>query len=113
MGVTQANPCAVTCVGHGLADKQVVSISGAAGMIDLNTGWRVYVTDPDHFTISTFDSCSQPAWTSGGTVTQAPLSAIYNLGRNFDVYDTISTQCTMFGVIFDQTENATLDNFTD
>jgi len=112
-GVTKATPCAVTCVGHGLADKQVVFIRGAAGMIDLNTGWRVHVTDPDHFTIPTFDSHLQPAWTSGGTVTQAPLSGIYNLGRDFDVYDTISTQGTMFGVIFDQTEIGTLDNFTD
>jgi hypothetical protein len=30
--VTQANPCVVTCIGHGLVDRQVVFISGAGGM---------------------------------------------------------------------------------
>lgn len=90
-GISNANPCVVTCVAHGLAVDDVVVISGVVGATQANNNgnsatvndhmWGVYqVIDADHFVIGKLrmgnaygsigmdpaDSTAWGAYTSGG-----------------------------------------------
>lgn len=80
---TQANPCQITSVAHGLIVGQLITISGVVGMIQLNgnTYSVVTVIDADNFTINVDSTAftayvSDGIWTSSvynGTVTSTPI----------------------------------------
>jgi hypothetical protein len=70
-GATQANPCAITIVGHGYSNGDVVMIRSVVGMTALNDKlYTITVTGDDTFTLDGVDSSAYGAWTSGGTVTK-------------------------------------------
>ena len=53
-GATQADPCVITSVGHGLASTEKIKITGVTGMTDLNdTDYFVDVLTPDTFALYT------------------------------------------------------------
>ena len=71
---TQANPCVVTCAGHGYSDGDDVFIVMPNGMKQLNGRWfRVANKTTDTFELTDYhgnniDSLAYSAYTSGGTV---------------------------------------------
>jgi len=67
-GATQANPCVITSAAHGLFSGQMITISGVAGMTQLNVGqfYKVLVIDANTFSIN-INSTNYNAYTSGGT----------------------------------------------
>lgn len=70
---SQANPCDLTSVGHGLLSTDRVYISGVAGMTELNgRTFDITVLSADVFTLQSLfgdniDSSAYGAYTSGGT----------------------------------------------
>ncbi len=78
---TQANPCAVTAVGHGYTTGDVITIDGVLGMTQLNGNtYTITVTGANTFTLGV-DSTAYGAYTGGGNarrtgfVGAAPTSA--------------------------------------
>jgi hypothetical protein len=70
-GATQANPCVISCAGHGYQAGDVVMITSVVGMTQLND--KLYtVANPgaDSFELSGVDSSGYTAYTSGGTLTK-------------------------------------------
>lgn len=92
-GATQANPCVITCVGHGYSTGEEVNIYGVAGMRALNgRQFKITVLTANTFSISTpagvaVNSTGYEAYTSGGfsaktysRSTPWPASVLYDLG---------------------------------
>lgn len=66
-GATQANPCQITSVGHGLATGDVVIIEGIVGMTQLNGRYYTITnTGANTFTLDGVDSTAYTAYSSGG-----------------------------------------------
>lgn len=66
---TQALPCQITSVGHGLTTGDTVYIESVVGMVELNGGsFTVTVTDVDHVYLDGIDSSAYTAYASGGTI---------------------------------------------
>jgi len=68
-GVTLANPCVLTVVGHGLETGRIVEVGGIVGTTQLNT--KIYtatVVDADHISLDGVDSTGYTAYASGGTL---------------------------------------------
>ena len=69
-GATQANPCEITSVGHGLATGRVILITAVVGMTQLND--KMYTitvgADPDKFTLNGVDSSAYTTYGSAGTI---------------------------------------------
>lgn len=70
-GATKANPCVVTCVGHGFSNGDKVTFQNIGGMTQLNwAGTNTYTvankTD-DTFELSGIDSSAYGNYTTGGT----------------------------------------------
>jgi hypothetical protein len=57
----------ITCVGHGLASGELVTIVGVVGMTDLNGSWTVTVVDATTFTVAL---STVQTYTSGGTASR-------------------------------------------
>jgi hypothetical protein len=74
-GASNANPCAMTVVGHGYSSGDEVYVSGIVGAIGSflnNRNFKVVVVDADHFTLeymdaSAVDSTAFGLYSSGGT----------------------------------------------
>lgn len=70
-GATQANPVALTCVGHGFSTGDVVQIASVGGMTQLNDKlFKITVTGTDTFTLDACNGSAFGAFTSGGTATK-------------------------------------------
>lgn len=66
-GASQANPCQITSVGHGLITGAIVIIRNVGGMVNLNNKtFTITVTGVNTFTLNGVDSTLFPAYTSGG-----------------------------------------------
>lgn len=79
-GATKADPCKITCVGHGMVTGDVVFIEAVEGMTEVND--RVYTitkTGDDDFTLDGVDSTSYTTYTTGGTANlyRFPSSSYY------------------------------------
>jgi len=89
--ITQANPGVVTAAAHGYEDDDIVVISDVVGMTDVNdTNYKVTSAATDTFALYTeagvaVSTLAYGAYTSGGTITKAPL---LNIGYVFDEDDT-------------------------
>ena len=73
-GATQANPVALTIVGHGYATGRVALITNVGGMVQINN--RMYtltVADADHVTLDGVDGTAYTAFTAGGSCTTGSL----------------------------------------
>ena len=80
-GITRASPAEVTVSGsHGLVNGDLVTITGAVGMTQINNGsYYIKSTAADKFTLYTdstlipeLDSVTWTTWSSGGTV-ESPI----------------------------------------
>lgn len=66
-GASQANPCQITSVAHGLSTGDVVIIEGIVGMTQLNGRYfTITNTGANTFTLDGVNSTSYTAWSSGG-----------------------------------------------
>src|SRR5512139_1925702 len=66
-GATKANPCVISCIGHGFATNDVVYINGIVGMVELNWGtFTITKVDDNSFSLQGIDSSSYVTYTSGG-----------------------------------------------
>jgi hypothetical protein len=87
-GATEADPCVITCTGHGLSTGDKVRISGVNGMVELNGKiFTITVVDANSFSIGV-DSQAYTTYTSGGVA--EPLITQYDwediaLGNVVDV----------------------------
>ena len=65
---TKADPCVVTCTGHGLSDGDLIQIEGVAGMVELNDE-RFYakVLTPDTFALYTDEALTTSVDSTGYT----------------------------------------------
>lgn len=69
-GATQANPCVITCVGHGFLNDTKVTIASVAGMTELNGNeYTIANVTDDTFELAGVNSSGYGAYTSGGTAT--------------------------------------------
>lgn len=76
-GATQANPVALTVVGHGYTTGQVKQVVGAGGMTQINDRFfSVTVVDADHITLDGTDGTAFGAWTAGGSVNTGTFYAL-------------------------------------
>jgi hypothetical protein len=74
---TQASPCKITSVGHGLVTGAVVEIFNIVGMVELNGKlFTATVVDADNFTLDGVNSTAFAAYTSGGTSRYGTLYAL-------------------------------------
>lgn len=96
-GATQANPCVITSVGHGLTTGDEVFINGVVGMTELNgKSYVVEVLSADTFAIATadgldtaIDATGYTAYSSGGTINR-----IYEIATPYLVADVGGIQYT-------------------
>jgi hypothetical protein len=66
-GATQADPVVITAVAHGLADEDVVTITGIAGMTELNgRQFVINQTAANTFELVSEDGSGHTAYSSGG-----------------------------------------------
>ena len=66
-GATQANPCAITSVAHGLSTGDIVIIEGIVGMTQLNGRYyTITKTGADTFTLDGVNSSAYTAYSSAG-----------------------------------------------
>lgn len=77
-GITQANPAVVTTsITHALVSGNTVSITGVVGMVEVNNrSFIVRNPTATTFELEDEDSTSHTAYTSGGTVSKAILTAV-------------------------------------
>lgn len=82
-GITKANPAVVTCAAHGFSDGDVVVITGVVGMQEVNN--RAFIVDgvddspstgANAFKLKGVDSTNYTTYTSGGTASEATMSAV-------------------------------------
>lgn len=67
-GASKANPCSITCVGHGYATGSRIWITSVGGMTELNNlQFVITSTGADTFTLDGIDSSAYTTYTSGGT----------------------------------------------
>lgn len=67
---TKANPCQITCVGHGLVTGDVIQITSVVGMTELNDKmYKATYVDDDNITLDGVDSSAYTDYDSAGSVT--------------------------------------------
>lgn len=67
---TKANPCQITCVGHGLVTGDVIQITSVVGMTQLNDKmYKVTYVDDDNITLDGVNSSAYTDYGSSGSVT--------------------------------------------
>jgi hypothetical protein len=99
-GATQANPCVITSVAHGLQTGDRVSFAGVGGMTQLNgNAYVVTRVSADTFSLSslvaTTNSTGFGAFTSGGTWTSVQ-GEYNNVFRVFTVVDSNSFTISLY-----------------
>ncbi len=83
-GATQANPCQITSVNHGLRTDNEITIRNVLGMVELNDiDYVVTFVDLDNFTLNTIDSSAFTAYTSAGNWSQLTVQFYYITGSRY------------------------------
>ena len=91
-GATQANPVALTVVGHGYTTGQVKQVVSAGGMTQINDRFfTVTVVDADHITLNGVDGTAFTAYTSGGSLN---TGTFYTLKNSVDIATVTSGAST-------------------
>lgn len=76
-GATQANPVALTVVGHGRATGDTVYIASLTGMTQINSRmYTVTVVDADHVSLDGVDGTGFAAYAAGGSMLSATYYAL-------------------------------------
>lgn len=79
-GITKASPPVVTSTAHGLADGDVVKLSGVVGMTEVNgKTFVVDVLSANTFSLLGIDGTGYGTYVSGGDVDEATFSTWCNL----------------------------------
>lgn len=74
---SNANPCVVTCYGHGYSNGDTVYVSGVAGMTQLNGNvYTIAVVDPDNFQLVGVNSTAYGVYTALGTVARLAVGKV-------------------------------------
>jgi hypothetical protein len=74
-GATQADPCVITAVAHGLLSYDIVLITGVVGMTELNNKtFTITKVDADSFNLNSINASAYTAYTSGGTAYAANVA---------------------------------------
>jgi len=82
---TQASPVQITAATHGFETGDIIMITGAGGMTQLNDKmYRITVTDADVFTLDGCDGTAFAAFTTGGTATMGRWYAAKKTARMAD-----------------------------
>ena len=82
-GATQASPCVVTSVSHGIRTGESATISGVVGMTQLNGNvYTITKVSDDTFSLNDVDSSAFTAYSSGGTVESIIATTIYDDQEN-------------------------------
>lgn len=103
---SQALPCQITSVGHGLASGAVVTITGVVGMTELNGGtYIISVVDANNFTLLAIDSTGFVAYSSGGTWTASSQSFSFTIPAPFLAHEVVIGGVTSFGSSFAINDN--------
>lgn len=109
-GATQANPCVITSVAHGLFSGAIIKISAVVGMTQLNGNtFIVSVINANSFSIN-IDSTGYTAYVSGGSwTTQAAYPSQgysgYQTGRVQNILITANTATGTLNVTDDGNGN--------
>jgi hypothetical protein len=75
-GATNANPCVLTVVAHGIVDHGPVRVAGVGGMLELNGGLFIAETlTTDTIRLVGVDATNYGAFTTGGTIAPATMTA--------------------------------------
>lgn len=89
-GATNASPCVITAVAHGITEHAPVKILAVGGMTELNG--NVYIAErvtDDTVRLLGVDATNFGTFTSGGTLQQATMTATcQETGYNFDTGST-------------------------
>lgn len=73
--ITQASPAVVTASGHGLADGDVIQITGVVGMTEVNdASFIVDITSSSQFKLVDTDSTGYGAYVGGGHLDKGKFS---------------------------------------
>jgi hypothetical protein len=81
---SQALPCQITSVNHGLATGAVITIVDVVGMTQLNGGtYIISVLDANNFTLTGIDSTGYGAYVSGGVWTATSQSFSFTIPAPF------------------------------
>ena len=75
-GATNANPCVLTVVAHGIVKHAPVKVAGMVGMLELND--RLVIAERvtvDTIRLVGVDATNYGVWTSGGTVQVATMTS--------------------------------------
>jgi len=75
-GITQTNPARVYSTAHGFSDGQLIHVSGAAGMTQVNgLAFTVANAGTDYFDLSGINATAYGAYTGSGLLSQFPQPA--------------------------------------
>ena len=115
-GASQANPCAITAVGHGYSTGDIVIIEGIVGMTQLNSRYyTITKVDADHFTLDGVDSSAYTAYSSGGYASNRnllPACVAFYESRIFYAATALSPQNFWGSRAPDSSGNTRYDDFT-
>lgn len=93
-GISKANPCTITCVGHGYSGGDSICLVNIGGMVELDSMCVKVKTvlDGDHFTIADYsastveiDSTLYTTYTSGGYACPQIAEAVASTALEVDV----------------------------
>jgi len=97
-GITNANPCVITCTAHGYTTGDQVVISGVSGMTEINDySVEVVVIDANSFSVNldTSDTADWTAYASGGIARKiltfdAPRCCLFYEGRKWFASNSVN-----------------------
>lgn len=118
--VSQANPAAVTAVGHGYLTGQQIIINGIVGMTQLNSSlngqiYTITKTGADTFTLNGIDSSAYTTYVSGGYASDPALlpgAICFYQGRLVYGYSGLFPESIWGSKPLDTSGNPQYDDFT-
>lgn len=110
---TQANPCVITTsINHGFQTGQVIGISGAMGMTELNgLSPTITVIDQLTFSLDGVDSSGWAAYAGGGVITPNNRNIVVSVNDYPDTYTVTYVNPPQQNVIVTVTWNTNSPNF--
>lgn len=74
-GASKANPCVITCTGHGYIDDDVINIQSVGGMTQINdASYVITKVNDDSFSLNGVNSTAYTTYTSGGTASSNAIN---------------------------------------
>lgn len=90
---SQANPCVITCVGHGLSTGNTVYIAGVTGMTQLNGKYyKITVLTPDTFSLQSVDGTNINSATYSAYVATGTVARVYEIASPYVAADLTDSE---------------------